>query len=190
MDLGSRLEAAIKRSIDRHTNVQVFNRLEPAHHEVLKDGETHIAVEGADPTPVMASINAQFASRRDIGRTTVPPQSPPKQFTAGQLSEHFSFWNSLDLTPFVRSVIKDGLRIELEETFELPISCYKPRNSCLENSEFVDLEIKKLLTTGAITLCKTEPRLCSPLHVAITSANKKRLIIDLTELNKGVQSKI
>lgn len=147
-----------------------------------------VAAEGSRKHGDWRSTSAQSAEKKATGGATAQPTNPQtNNFRAGQLSKNLSFWLSLPLTAFVSRVLTDGLDILFTEDGTLPESNFLPRPSCFKHEKFVEHEINKLLDTGAITVCVERPLLCSPLHVAVASSGKQRLILDLTELNKSVK---
>ena len=56
--------------------------------------------------------------------------------------------------------------------------------SALSHSNFVNSAISELLVTGCITLCKRQPYIVNPLSVSVQHSGKRRLILDLRNVNK------
>ena len=103
-----------------------------------------------------------------------------------RLKNHLSFWRSIGSGAFVLDVIENGYKIPL---YSMPsrTSC-KNNRSALCEPEFVSEVIKDLLDRGLIKKCNPEkpPNIINPLTVSIQTSGKKRLILDLREVNKHV----
>jgi hypothetical protein len=67
---------------------------------------------------------------------------------------------------------------------------FNNNKSALENSEFVNEAISELLDNGCIHAVPFQPFVVNPLGVAIQSSGKKRLILNLSELNVCYKKKI
>jgi hypothetical protein len=67
---------------------------------------------------------------------------------------------------------------------------FNNNKSALENSEFVNEAISELLDNGCIHAVPFQPFVVNPLSVAIQSSGKKRLILNLSELNVCYKKKI
>ena len=104
----------------------------------------------------------------------------------GRLKNHLSFWRSIGSSDFVLDIIENGYKIPL---YSMPsrTSC-KNNRSALCEPEFVSEAIKDLLDRGLIEKCNPEkpPYIINPLTVSIQTSGKKRLILDLREVNKHV----
>jgi hypothetical protein len=59
----------------------------------------------------------------------------------------------------------------------------KNNKPALVNADFVDKSISHLLEIGCIQEVPFRPYVVSPLSVALSSNGKKRLILDLSQLN-------
>ncbi len=100
----------------------------------------------------------------------------------GRLKEHSQFWNEIGASSTVMSIIIEGYRIPFAQ--QLPSMFLNNNKSAMLESSFVEEEILKLLKSGRITE-KIEPSyVVSPLTVAFQASGKKRLILDLSKLNK------
>jgi len=71
---------------------------------------------------------------------------------------------------------------------EPPMNMFLKNNkSSLKNADFVDHAISDLLDTGCIQEVPFKPFVVNPLSVATQNSGKKRLILDLSILNKCVK---
>ena len=66
---------------------------------------------------------------------------------------------------------------------------FKNRGSTNKHSDFVNQSILELLDLGCIKEFSNPPEFCNPLHVAVQSSGKLRLILDLSHLNTMVVKK-
>ena len=70
---------------------------------------------------------------------------------------------------------------------ETPQSFFMNNNrSAINNSEFVSEAVDELVRSGCVLEVPFIPYLVSPLSVSINSSGKKRLILDLSVMNKFV----
>jgi len=103
----------------------------------------------------------------------------------GRLSKHVKFWEEIGANSFVIDTIRDGYIIPFIDT---PKSMRLENNrSALKNSEFVTKSINELLTSGCIVEVPFQPHIVSSLSVATQKSGKKRLILDLSLLNKSIR---
>ncbi|EFP06967.1 hypothetical protein CRE_10350 [Caenorhabditis remanei] len=101
-----------------------------------------------------------------------------------RLSEAIEFWGNICSSEWVLSVIEDGYIIQLDPRVTLP----EPqglRPSVLRHKEFLFAEIERLEEEGVLERSDRLPRAVSPLHV-VEQGKKKRMILDLSELNKSL----
>ena len=63
------------------------------------------------------------------------------------------------------------------------------RSSALRRDSFVQEAISELMSRGCLREVTDYPQFCNPLHVAVQSSGKLRLILDLSHLNKFVVKK-
>lgn len=88
---------------------------------LVENGEDRsITCEDADEqtTKTSPSISVPFTMRKETGATPATSTSNPNNdFIAGQLSNHYSFWNSFDITRFVSAVLFRWLDIHIVENF-------------------------------------------------------------------------
>ena len=101
-----------------------------------------------------------------------------------RLSEAIEFWGNICSSEWVLSVIEDGYIIQLDSRVTLP----EPqglRPSVLRHKDFLFAEIERLEEEGVLERSDRLPRAVSPLHV-VEQGKKKRMILDLSELNKSL----
>ena len=103
----------------------------------------------------------------------------------GRLRQNAQFWYNIGSSQLIMSVIMNGYTIPF---FEIPPPMFFRNNkSALNEKVSVTESIMELLSSHRI-LEKTEPSfIVSPLSVAYQATGKKRLILDLSRLNKFVQ---
>ena len=102
----------------------------------------------------------------------------------GRLKEHVEFWEKIGANDYVLSVIKNGYRIPFV-TVPKP-SCIKNNKSAIEHSDFVSEAIKELLASKSIIAVKEQPTVVNPLTVSVNEKGKKRLVLDLRQVNPCV----
>lgn len=103
----------------------------------------------------------------------------------GNLKRNVEFWKNIGSPQYILSVINEGYKIVFES---MPSSTYLRNNkSALKHSEFVDEAIVELLDTGRIAECNEIPFMVNPLSVSVQPCGKKRLILDLRQLNNHLQ---
>ena len=106
----------------------------------------------------------------------------------GKLRANFLFWRDVvRASEFVLDIIQNGYKILFRES-PLPYSI-ENRSSALHQRSFVQGAISELLTRGCIRETPVYPQFCNPLHVAVQSSGKLRLILDLSHLNKFIVKK-
>ena len=104
---------------------------------------------------------------------------------AATLKSKVSYWeNTLEASPFVLDIIKEGYRIPF--TSEPPPSYDKNNASATRNREFVEKSIKELLADGRIRETKIKPHNVNPLSVS--EGQKLRLVLDLRNVNPYVNN--
>ena len=106
----------------------------------------------------------------------------------GKLRANFPFWRDVvRASEFVLDIILNGYKILFRES-PLPFSI-ENRYSALHPRSFVQGAISQLFTHGCIREAPVYPQFCNPLHVAVQSSGKLRLILDLSHLNKFIIKK-
>ena len=109
-------------------------------------------------------------------------------FVQGKLHANFSFWqDAIRDSDFALDIIRSGYKIIFRET-PLPYSIEK-RSSARRQHSFVEGAISDLISRGCLREVSEYPQFCNPLHVAVQSSGKLRLILDLSHLNKFVVKK-
>jgi hypothetical protein len=68
-----------------------------------------------------------------------------------------------------------------------PTQSCKNNKSALNNHEFVSEAISELVKLGSVEICESPPHVINPLTVSIQKNGKKRLILDLRDVNKFIQ---
>lgn len=102
----------------------------------------------------------------------------------GRLKQNVGFWeNTLKAPDKIIDILKNGFRIPFLQT---PDSySLKNNRSASEHADFVSQAIGDLLKVGSVLEVPFVPYIVSPLSVAVNnSSRKKRLILDLSVLNK------
>jgi hypothetical protein len=103
----------------------------------------------------------------------------------GRLAKHIEFWMNIGASDFVLDTIRNGYVIPFVNP---PVSMYfKNNKSALDNSEFVDQAVSELVDNGCVHEVPFIPYVVNPLSVATNKSGKKRLILDLSVLNKFVK---
>ena len=97
------------------------------------------------------------------------------------LAKHIEFWKHIGASQFILKTITEGYVIPFLGT--PPPMKFKNNQSALKHSDFVDLSISELLKEGCIHQVPFQPFVVNPLSVAVQKSGKKRLILDLSELN-------
>ena len=101
------------------------------------------------------------------------------------LKSHIEFWIHMGASDFVINTIKNGYVIPFIRN--PPPMRFKNNNSALIHSDFVDQAIAELLDIGCVVKTPFQPFVVNPLSVAVQSSGKKRLILDLSELNMYIK---
>ena len=102
-----------------------------------------------------------------------------------RLRKHVDFWEHIGASEFVIQTIKTGYVIPFLKN--PPPMAMKNNKSALFHSDFVDVTILDLLDTGCIVETPFQPFVVNPLSVSVQSSGKKRLILDLSELNNFIR---
>ena len=106
----------------------------------------------------------------------------------GSLFRHSQFWEYIGANQFILNTIKNGYVVPFVTT--PPPMKFKNNKSAITNELFVDKSISDLLESGCVQEVPFQPFVISPLSVAENKASgKKRLFLDLSELNHYVQKR-
>ncbi|XP_052103318.1 uncharacterized protein LOC127736766 [Mytilus californianus] len=103
----------------------------------------------------------------------------------GRLAKHYDFWVKIGASDFVFDTIKNGYVIPF--LVPPPSMHMKNNKSAVSNSEFVDKAVLELVDSGCAYEIPFTPYIVNPLSVATNKSGKKRLILDLSILNKSVK---
>lgn len=103
----------------------------------------------------------------------------------GSLKKHIQYWKEIGASEFILDTISDGYIIPFSSN--PPSMCFKNNKSAFNNHEFVDTAIADLVNNGCAIQVPFKPYVVSPLSVATQKSGKKRLILDLSVLNKFVR---
>jgi hypothetical protein len=99
----------------------------------------------------------------------------------GSLNRHLSWWpNNISNKDIVR-IVDEGYRLPLSKVPQH--SVIKNNKSARDNAEFVGAEIDSLLQSGLLQEVSQAPTIVNALTVAVNHSGKKRLVLDLREIN-------
>ncbi|CAC5396422.1 unnamed protein product [Mytilus coruscus] len=103
----------------------------------------------------------------------------------GRLAKHVKFWEHIGANSFVIDTISNGYVIPF---IDPPVKMFfKNNKSALLNELFVNQTVSELVSTGCVVEVPFQPHVVNPLSVAIQKSGKKRLILDLSVLNKSIK---
>ena len=101
-----------------------------------------------------------------------------------RLRKPIDFWRDIGANQYILDSILYGYKIPF---YSLPPRSVSNNNqSALNESVFVREAISDLLDKGLIQKCDYIPTVINPLSVSIKNNGKKRLILDLREVNKYI----
>ena len=103
----------------------------------------------------------------------------------GRLSKNLKFWEDIGANPFVIDTIKNGYVIPFLEPPRALL--LKNNKSALQNNDFVTQMVSDLVCSGCVIEVPFTPHIVNPLSVATQKSGKKRLILDLSILNKSIK---
>lgn len=103
----------------------------------------------------------------------------------GRLKKHYDFWVKIGANDFVLNTIKNGYVIPF--LTPPPTMFFKNNKSALLNSDFVNQAVADLIDSGCAYEVPFQPYVVNPLSVASNKSGKKRLILDLSVVNKFVK---
>ena len=102
----------------------------------------------------------------------------------GSLARHYEAWVQLQAHPFLLEVVREGYSIPFHCH---PPPCYRNNNmSVLQHEAFLLESMAEFLCNGFVVLLSEPPYCVNPLQVAIQPNGKKRVILDLTHVNKFI----
>ena len=102
---------------------------------------------------------------------------------SGRLKWNINFWRDIGASDFILDAIVNGYKVPL---YTLPQSFSHNNRSALAEYEFVSEAIKDLFDRSLIEKCGSPPRVVNPLTVSAQTSGKKRLILDLRNVNKHI----
>lgn len=101
-----------------------------------------------------------------------------------RLRDHIEFWRRIESSKFIVDTIINGYKIPF---YSIPPRTISKNNmSALKESSFVTAAIQDLLDKSLIEKCSYLPKVVNPLSVSIQNNGKKRLILDLRNVNLHV----
>jgi hypothetical protein len=103
----------------------------------------------------------------------------------GNLKKHIQYWKDIRANEFILGTISEGYVIPF--SCNPPSMCFKNNKSAFQNHDFVDTAIAELVDNGCAIKVPLKPYVVSPLSVKAQKSGKKRLILDLSVLNKFVR---
>jgi len=100
------------------------------------------------------------------------------------LRKNVSYWQEIKANDSIINIISEGYKIPFISN---PKPCLiKNNKSSFNSKEFVEKAIQELLETDRIKQVSEAPYCVNPLSVATQRNGKKRLILDVSEVNKHV----
>lgn len=102
----------------------------------------------------------------------------------GRLRKNLQFWRDIGANSFILDMIEHGYKIPFYSSPEQGF--YKNNLSALSEPEFVSEAIQDLLDRSLIEKVCKPPTVVNPLTVSVQSCGKKRLILDLRNVNKHI----
>lgn len=104
----------------------------------------------------------------------------------GSLARCLPAWRRLGAHDFILDIVSNGYRIPFKST--PPPFSRANHVAARKDSDFVMNSIAELLRNGWAEIVPTPPTCINPLHVAHQPNGKKRLILDLTYVNRFIQT--
>jgi hypothetical protein len=97
------------------------------------------------------------------------------------LRNHVGWWHKNVKNNYIVNVVEHGYKLPLSG---IPRPEWLNNNkSARDNADFVDSEVDKLVHSGVVIELKVKPTVINALTVAINAENKKRLVLDLRQIN-------
>jgi hypothetical protein len=97
------------------------------------------------------------------------------------LHKHLDWWKLNVKNSYITGIIESGYKLPL---LNVPKPEWLKNNrSAFDNADFVTKEIQELLNNGIVLLVKKQPTVINALTVAINADGKKRLVLDLRQVN-------
>ena len=134
------------------------------------------------PVPVL-SRTSQTLNNPEVGDCWEIEQGVHySEIFHGKLRSCLSFWReTICASEFVLDIIENGYKI----LFKITPTTYSigNRSSAKRRDSFVREAISELLARVCVREVANYSEFCNPLHVAVQSSGKLRLILDLSHLN-------
>ena len=106
----------------------------------------------------------------------------------GNLKNNLGFWRSIGAPVFILSMIENVYKL-LFVPFPLPVKL-RSNTSARLHVDFVDQAVLELVNSGRMRMVNEEPLVVNLLSVSIQPRGKKRLILDLRDVNNSYLSKV
>ena len=103
----------------------------------------------------------------------------------GNLKNNLGFWRSIGAPVFILSMIENVYKLPFVP-FPLPVKL-RSNTSARLHVDFVD---QAVLESGRMRMVNEQPLVVNPLSVSIQPSGKKRLILDLRDVNNSYLSKV
>ena len=136
----------------------------------------------------VASLSHKFADvlevRCDYQDSSIKNLISDKVNVKGRLRAHSQFWFHIGASSMVLSVINEGYRIPFITS--PPSMFFKNNKSAIKEDSFVTETISELLSSGRIEEKLNPSFVVNPLSVAYQASGKRRLILDLINVNEYV----
>jgi hypothetical protein len=97
------------------------------------------------------------------------------------LHKHLDWWKHNVKNSYITGVIENGYKLPLSD-FPKP-EWLKNNKSARDNAEFVTSEVSSLVKKGIVIELRQQPTVINALTVAINADGKKRLVLDLRQVN-------
>ncbi len=102
----------------------------------------------------------------------------------GNLRRAEKFWAETDKAGWSTRIVREGYRIPF--LTQPPRAFFYNNRSALEEPNFVKSAILKLLKSNLVERVAIAPLVVNPLSVAVQSSGKRRLILDVSPINKFI----
>lgn len=159
------------------------------YSDVSQDGVDGVVQDGADDV-VQDGVDVVVQDGVDVSEHSGWPnqdweyeaEDKPAR-VKGKLARCVTFWKEVIQAPsYVLDIVQSG--------YVMPFCTEPPKyyranqRSALENPSFVSCAIDELLADGRVRSVEEQPHVCSPLAVVTNKLGKKRLVVNLSYLNK------
>lgn len=100
----------------------------------------------------------------------------------GRLKANIEFWKHIGANPEILDTLTNGYKLPFLTVPEPSFS--KNNKSAIDNIEFVESAVNELVKKHCVIETPFKPHTVNPLSVSINKHGKKRLILDLRQVNK------